>query len=298
MIEYAESIYEGFNCLQIKNRRISFWITLDVGPRVIGMEMDGGENLMVVLPDAKIPVNGAADYTLRGGHRLWYAPEKPETTYIADDQPVEWARIKNGLEVVQEIDLATGIQKSWKLILDEEEAEITIDHQLLNNGSDPFRLAPWAVTMLRPGGVGIIPLQRENSDPHGLWPNRQLAIWPYTDLNSPSLVLGNEAVFVYADLEDGALKIGAPNPRGWIAYSIDGYLYVKKAAYDQNAEYLDRRASSQIYTNPMVIELETLGPVIDLAPGEWTSHREIWMVYKQGEWPSEIVEYFNQIRMK
>jgi hypothetical protein len=298
MVEYAESNYQGFKCQQIRNQRISLWVTLDVGPRVIGLEMAGGENLMVVLPDAKIPVEGAKDYSLRGGHRLWYAPEKPETTYIADDHPVEYCQIKNGLEVVQEPDQKTGIQKSWKMILDEEEAKVTINHQLYHTGGEPFRLAPWAVTMLQPGGIGVIPLQIEDADPNGLWPNRGLVFWPYTNLASPFLEIRNEAVFVQANLKDGALKIGAPNPKGWIAYSIDESLFIKKAVYDPGAEYLDMRASSQIYTNPTVIELETLGPEVDLQPGESTVHTETWQIYSQGEWPSEIGEYFDQIRMK
>jgi hypothetical protein len=146
--------------------------------------------------------------------------------------------------------------------------------------------------MLRPGGVGVIPLQQELSDPNGLWPNRQLAIWPYTDLVSPDLKIENIAVYIDAKLSEGAIKVGAPNPLGWIAYQLDGTLFVKRALYDPGAEYLDRRASSQIYCNPTVIELETLGPVIDLGPGESTHHQEVWHLYPKGSWPEEIREYF------
>ena len=292
MIEYFDVVYEGFHCLQIKNQQLSIWMTKDCGPRVIGLALAEGENLMVVLPEARIPVENGEDYSLRGGHRLWYAPEKPETTYLPDDTPVEINRIPGGAEVIQTPDQPTGIQKSWKMILDENGPEVVIEHQLKNTGNESFLLAPWAVTMLRPGGLGVIPLQQDLSDPHGLWPNRQIVIWPYTDLSSPWLEIRNQAIRVVANLREGALKIGLPNPRGWVAYALDGLLFVKKVDYDPAAEYLDRRASSQIYTNPTVIELETLGPVVDLLPGKSTFHRETWQVYQDGQWPEEISSLF------
>lgn len=292
MIEYLDVSYEGFECLQLKNPKLSIWITKEFGPRIIGLAMSGGDNWLAVLPDAKIPVSNGEDYSLRGGHRLWYGPERPETTYLPDDQPVDIKRISGGVEVIQAPDDPTGIQKSWKVTLDENDAELELEHILTNTGSMSFSLAPWAVTMLRPGGVGVIPLQTEPSDENGLWPNRQLAFWPYTDLQSPHMQLKNNAVFIEAELLEGAIKVGAPNPRGWIAYSKKGSLFVKKASYDPAADYLDRRASSQIYSNATVIELETLGPVVDLLPGELVAHKEIWQLYPEKNWPEEIAEIY------
>ncbi len=292
MIYYSDVVYEGYSCLQISNPQLSIWISRDFGPRVIGLALRGGENLMVVLPDARIPVEGREDYTLRGGHRLWYAPERPETTYLPDDKPVEIERIPGGVSVQQAPDQPTGIQKSLRIVLDQDAPRLEIEHRLANTSSQSFFLAPWAVTMLKPGGIGAIPLRQDPSDPHGLWPNRQVAFWPYTDLGSPSLRLDNQALFVRADLKGGAIKVGAPNPTGWISYALYGTLFIKRADYDPEKTYLDRGASSQIYTNPAVIELETLGPAVELAPGETTLHSESWQVFGKGEWPGEIQDLY------
>ena len=89
MFEMRDDLFEGYQCVRLETRKFSIWITKEVGPRIIGLSLAGGENLMVVLPDAKIPLESGEDYRLRGGHRLWYGPEKPETTYITDDRPVE-----------------------------------------------------------------------------------------------------------------------------------------------------------------------------------------------------------------
>jgi len=295
MIEMRDELFEGYQCLRLKNQQISIWITKDVGPRIIGLSLAGGDNLMVVLPDAKIPVESGEDYWLRGGHRLWYGPERPETTYIADDQPLEIHSLQDGVKVYQPMDDATGIQKILHISLDNDSAEVNIEHELLNKGSKPFQLAPWAVTMLRPGGEAVLPLQVEQDDPNGLWPNRQLAFWPYTDIRSGYLELANRAAVVKATMTTDALKIGAPNPIGWLAYRFQNTLFIKRSDYHPDREYLDRQSSSQIYCNPSVIELETLGPVVNLAPGKSTLHHETWQVYHEGDWPEEILDLYKEI---
>ena len=267
MIEMSDELFEGYQCLRLENQQLSLWITKDVGPRILGLSLAGGDNLMVVLPDSKIPVESGDDYSLRGGHRLWYGPESPETTYITDDQPVEIRSVQDGVKIFQPIDGATGIQKILYISLDMDRAEVKIEHELLNTGSNPYQLAPWAVTMMRPGGEAILPLQLEKDDPHGLWPNRQLAFWPYTDIRSEHLALANRAVIVKATMSTGALKIGTPNTIGWIAYRFKKTLFVKRSDYHPDQEYLDRQSSSQIYCNPSVIELETLGPVVKSGTG-------------------------------
>jgi len=294
MIRQVKTNYEGYDCWEVANEVLSLWLSLDFGPRILGISYLDGENLLAVLPESKIPVESGLDYSLRGGHRLWVAPEKPEITYLPDDLPPRVREIEGGLEVVQEVDGPTGIQKSWRVQMDEDRSRVVIDHRLDNRGNGPFNLAPWAVTMLRPGGVGLLPLQTEPDDPHGLWPNRQLVFWPYTDLNSRHLKITNTGVYVEADLSEGALKIGAPNPFGWLAYRQNNQVFVKETHYQEGGKYPDRGASHQIYCNPDVIELETLGPLITLEPGAFVEHKEIWSIYSPDGLPDQIQELYNQ----
>ncbi len=296
MVKVHKVEFEGLMCNSIENKNLKIWVTRDVGPRILGLSFLGGRNLLAVLPEAIIPVDGANDFSLRGGHRLWYAPENPETTYIADDQPLEISPIENGLQLIQNVDQATGIQKCWQVVLDDEDAALTISHSLTNLGQGGFELAPWAITQLRKGGTAILPLQTEHEEAHGLQPNRQIVLWPYTEINSPFLHLKNKVLFIESNLTEGAIKIGAPNPGEWLAYVIDQILFVKKAVYNKNATYLDRGASSQIYCNKDFIELETLGPVVNLAPGESAEHQETWQIYPEGEWPGEIEQLFDLLR--
>jgi hypothetical protein len=171
---------------------------------------------------------------------------------------------------------------------DEQEASLTIVYKLTNLGQEGFKLALWAIS----SGlmVVILHLQTGLDDKHGLLPNRQLVLWLYTELNSPNLILNDKAITVKSNVAEGALKVFAPNPLGWLAYEIEGILFVKRAAYHMGANYLDRGASSQIYCNKDFIELETLGPVAELASGESVEHLETWQMFSEAGGPVEIRE--------
>jgi hypothetical protein len=199
---------------------------------------------------------------------------------LPDDDPVSITQIENGLGVTQPVEAPTGIQKSLAITLPSREAHVVIDHTLRNRSQVPVELAPWAITQFRPGGVAVLPQATQPADEHGLLPNRQIALWPYTPINSDHITWGDRFVFVEAAMRDGALKVGFPNPAGWLGYSIGDTLFVKQAAYEPDADYFDRGSSSECYCNPRFLELETLGPHIALAPGESVTHRETWAVHE------------------
>lgn len=53
--------------------------------------------------------------------------------------------------------------------------------------------------------------------------------------------------------------------------------------------YPDFNVSVEIYTNNLFLELETLGPLKRVAPGEVNTHTELWSVIEVGELePNEI----------
>lgn len=113
-------------------------------------------------------------------------------------------------------------------------------------------------------------------------------------MNSPHIHWDDEVIFIEANMTEGALKIGFPNPDGWMAYALEGTLFVKHAIYDPDGNYLDRRASSQSYCSEAFIELETLGVYVTLQPGETILHQETWEIYPEGGWPEEIAALYHR----
>jgi hypothetical protein len=282
-IKNSEAEYAGYNCEKIESDYLDVYITKSVGPRIIHLSLKDGENLFAVVPETKISIPGFEDYHLRGGHRLWYAPENPAISYIPDDRPVETKMLKNTMHIIQPVDKPTGVQKSLSINLSEEHPAVFVDHHLMNLGNDPIELAPWAITQMRVGGVAILPQPRGKTDRYGLLPNRLLTLWPYSEINSPHLDLGDQFIFLHAQFESGFFKIGFPNPLGWIGYYKDRTLFVKKSIYIDGAEYYDMGSSSECYCNNQFLELETLGPVVVLEPGETVNHQEEWVVIPEVE---------------
>ena len=279
MTKPSETRFAGYDCVKLENDALTLWVTESVGPRIIGLALPGGDNLFAELPDETLDCPGEGTYSFRGGHRLWYAPEDPQRTYIPDDAPVTLTDVESGILVTQPIEAQTGIQKSLTITLPGRDAHVIIDHTLHNRGPASVALAPWAITQLRPGGVVILPQATGPADGYGVLPNRHIVLWPYTQIDSPHIQWGDRHVLVEATMGDGALKIGFPNPAGWLAYAVDDILFVKRAAYQPDADYFDRGSSSECYCDPRFLELETLGPRTTLAPDEFVTHREKWTLF-------------------
>lgn len=278
----------GLECIEIKNDFLSLLVTKSVGPRLISLRFKGGDNIFAELPETTLECPGNGILKLWGGHRLWHAPEDSRRTYIPDDQPVLITEIPAGLQVIQPVEPQTGIVKSLSITLVDDSPQVIVDHTLENHGLWPIRLAPWSITQLKPGGYAILPQPAAYSDEFGLLPNRQIALWPYTDISSPHIILGNNYLFVHATMREGALKLGYPNPTGWIGYILDRTLFVKYAEYKAGGEYFDGGSSSECYCNPDFLELETLGPGTSLEPGEKVAHRETWKIFEVADFlPTE-----------
>ncbi len=266
-------------CVELANTAVSLLITQSVGPRIIKLALSGGENLFAELPDVTLDCPDKEPLHIRGGHRLWHAPEKASRTYLPDNAPVAITEIDNGVQVVQSVEVETGLQKSLTITLPNAGATVIIDHKLTNMGMWAVECAPWAITQMRPGGTAVLPQNTLPLDADGLLPNRPLTLWPYTDINSPHIKLHNDHIAITADMAESALKIGFPNPRGWLAYWYEGTVFVKTAVFNPVATYYDFGSSSECYCNDKFLELETLGPRSFIEPGSSVTHREVWHLF-------------------
>jgi hypothetical protein len=285
-----KSTFLNLPCLEFSHGDLAVRLTTTVGPRVLALLVDG-KNIFAELPDVTLDHPSGHKYSMYGGHRLWYAPEFGEVTYLPDDNPVMVEEMDEGIRLIQRPEPGTGMEKSIG-IRRAENGGFRITHTLTNQGDASITCAPWAITQLKTGGTAFLPQAKRIPGWSPFQPNRSIALWPYTKINDPHLHLGDQLILVstdgrgaaiaQADLETSppALKIGIPNPTGWLAYYLNGLLFVKFAGFDPDADYFDLNATSQVYNAPRFIELETLGPKVVLSPGESTQHLETWRVYR------------------
>jgi hypothetical protein len=247
-------------------------VAVDFGPRVLAFRRESGPELFASLgSDVVIDRPESGVYRFRGGHRLWASPEVPSITYAPDDEPCRVDLDGDSVAIEGPPDRA-GLAKRMTLGSDGEGLEVI--HALTNAGPRPFQLAPWAITQLRLGGTAIIPVSGE-PDPEGLQADRSLVLWPYTDLADRRVMMRQRADVVVAD-PGPAFKIGTGPDPGRLGYLLDGHLFTKTVEPAGARPYPDRGAVAQFYLGDRFCEVETVGPLTTLEPGEGVTHREIW----------------------
>ena len=67
---------------------------------------------------------------------------------------------------------------------------------------------------------------------------------------------------------------------GTALYAYKDTVFVKKYEHKLDAEYDDFGVSFETYTDKEILEMETIGTVNYLKPGETATHVEKWAVYE------------------
>ncbi len=277
------------NCLRMANSTNELLITLDFGPRIISFAPLGEENMFFedvndLSNTADIPDEMAAMYGvdkgvwhIRGGHRLWTSPEKKPRTYYPDNQPVKYEKIENGVLVTPPFQVANNIQMSMEITMPEENC-VHIVHHIKNIGNWDVELAPWALTVLAPGGTEIFPLPDKET---GLLENRHIVLWPYTKMTDKRVTWGDKFITLKQDPNaDCAFKLGQLSQHGWAAYFNKGNVFVKYFDVTEEKNHPDRNCNFETYTSNLMLEMESVGSFEKIAPGETVSHSECWCTYK------------------
>lgn len=263
------------NCVEMQSGCFRIAVTQDFGPRVIGGFIDGGPNIFAVLPPEPMAVG--TGFILRGGHRLWHSPEVAPRTYAPDNDPVKVTETEDGIVFDCNPEALTGIQKTITIKPGEDDCFI-LTHKLTNCSQWDVQLAPWALSVMAPGGKAVIPQCRDpKRNPYA--PDRSLVLWPYSHYNDPRLDIQDDYIFLGQDINaEKAIKIGFYANDGWAAYVNNGAAFVKSfETYDQNeVAFPDFGCNVESYSCAKFCELETLAPLHDLQPGESCEHVEIW----------------------
>lgn len=254
-------------------------VSLEVGPRIISYRLHDHDN---VLKNYEEEIGQASEdaWMIRGGHRLWIAPEDEKVTYHWDNEPVEHREEPGG--AVTFLSTQTEplkIRKELVVGMAEDGSRVEILHNAVNLGDEPIRIATWGLTVMAPGGLEILPQPPMGTHPEDLLPNRTLVLWPYTDLTDERLHLGRKFLTLRQDENCGPIKFGLAHRTGWAAYLLGDCLFIKSFDWIEGETYADGGCNFETFTNQTMLEIESLGPLKDLPPGASTSHREVWHLF-------------------
>ena len=276
-MEFQEKFnYGGWkNCLRLSNGKIELVATTDVGPRIIRFAEVSGKNMLKEFKN-QLGLTGGDDWRSYGGIRFWHGPEAVPRCYYPDNFPVEYSWDEKTLKLSQETEKTTGIKKEIEVNLDEKSNHVNLVYRLINNNLWDIELAPWAISVMAEGSMAILP-----HEPFQLWeenfsPVRPLTLWAYTKMQDPRWTWGDKYIRLRQDPKSTSRqKIGVLNSAGWVASYNKGEILIKRYGYDPEYDYPDFGCNTEIYTDPDILELETLGPLVILEPGaeiEYTEH--------------------------
>jgi hypothetical protein len=282
MITIEKIDFHGWaNSWRMSNGEVELVVTGDVGPRVVRYGFAGGQNFFKEFT-AQLGKTGEADWQPRGGHRVWIAPEDPVKSYAPDNAPVAIHVHEDEITCTGPVEALTGMEKTITVRMAAKGTAVEVIHEVRNAGAEPCYLAPWVLTMMAPGGVGIHGFPPRGTHPEMLAPSNPLVMWAFTHLDDPRWRLSRKYLMLGQDPNNSnPQKLGTYNRHTWGAYLRNGELFVKRCeALAAPAAYPDLGCTFEIFTNADFLELETLGPLTTLAPGQSVSHTERWSAHR------------------
>lgn len=273
--------YKGWhNCYRVANGEVELVVTGDVGPRIIRLGFVGGQNLFKEFAE-QLGGTGEAKAQLRGGDRVWKAPEDPIATWAPDNVPVEITITANGLIAKAPVEPLSSLQKEIEVRMSPTGTHVTVLHRITNRSLYTLEFSAWALTMMAPGGVAISGFPPRGTHPANLEATNPLVMWAYTNLSDKRWVFTKKYLTLRQDpASTDPQKLGMFNPDTWGAYVLNGEAFVKRTRAVSGDAYPDFGCSFETFTNNEFLEMETLGPLTKLPPGKTTELVEQWSLHR------------------
>ena len=299
-IKYEIKEYLNFGkCVCIDNGSMEMYITIDIGPRIIKLNLKGKGNMMFNDVDRnctnkkqvlKDMFGQDREWNIYGGHRFWVSPEKFPETYYPDSDPVEYKIEGNVFTFMPAEQKVTKWKQVLELTIDQDKPEATVRHILKNCADFEQTGAIWALSVTAAGGKAIIPQATEDT---GLLANRTLMLWPYNKMTDKRFYMDDYYYCITHDKNaEIPFKIGTNNTKGTHICVNNGTVFKKTCKYIVGASYPDNGCSTQIYTSKDILEVESLSPLYTLKPEETCEHIEKWQLYDENSSKLEdVVKY-------
>ncbi len=279
----------GFKMTCIESRNFIVGIARDIGPRVLYLaHADKPDyNVLAILPKSGSPLPDGGFWYSYGGHRLWSSPEAMPRSYSQDNTPVEIKVESKKVTIIANPEPENSVHK--EILLDfSPQDHIQVTHTIKNIGRWPIQAACWALSVMRQNGFAIIPIKPCKVDESGLLPDRRISLWPYSNPGDKRVSFFKDTIIVRQNPnEPGAFKIGAMANPSWIAYWVGGVCFLKKFVPESSAPYPDFGCNVETYTNPGILEIETLGPLKTIEPSQSIQHTEQWYLQVTGNMEPE-----------
>ncbi len=290
MIKTEIKDYKNYGkVLSLSNGIIEAYVTIDVGPRIIRFGFIDGQNIMCDNRNVMAPKDDkefqdffgcGKKWEILGGHRIWTSPESYPHSYYPDLDPVKYEVIENGAIFTPNAEVENGMQKQLEIKMNPNSADMQVTMRVTNIASTAQEFSIWGLTVSAQHGTLIIPM---NTNDTGLLANRNISVWPYTNLADSRVHFGKKYVTLRQDINiDQSFKLGFNLNDAKVYYCLGNDVFCKSyETIHPYEKYPDNNCSFETFTNNGFIEVESLSPLKLVEPNETVSLTENWSMHKK-----------------
>lgn len=290
---HAQNTYEGAaiisshgydGCIELSNTTARVVLEPNYGGRVLVYEIDG-INALYIDPTQNGYVFGQDNRRVDiCAGRFDIGPEigKPDRrdlwsgSYKAEITGPRKARMTS------KEDQSSGVQLIRDFELAKDSSKLLCTQTIRNHSDSTVRYFHWSRTLADGHGIIVVPLTPWGKYPAG-----------YMLYGDNRMLITNPEPHESIDVRDGFLVVSDIPPRrkfavdsyeNWLAYLIPtGVMFIKRFPTYPDRHYgeLAGNTISLWYDTTVRCELEPIGPVEVLAPGEKASYTEEWWLLKQ-----------------
>lgn len=263
--------------LCLSNGTMEFEVALDKGIRMNRLNLCGMNNIFYEQPLDTEYLQKENGWRLEGGLRLWAAPESEES-YYPDNNPVNIEILQNGILLRQEKDLYTNLTKTVAIcFLPDDPNKLEVSFRIINSDVVDKNIGIWAITTFVPEGKGYVSFHSEDDL---INPSRFISMWKDTKLNDPRVTYKDNGIAIHHSKIAQYFKMGILSMDGLCSFDAYGQKLTRLCGYDDSLIYPDGNINIEVFMCEHMMELETLGPLINLGPGEECSRKELWILQK------------------
>lgn len=270
--------YKHFGeCLWLEHGAWEMGIPLSFGLRILFFARAGQPNVFFEQPADAAYLTTPEGWRIYGGTRLWLAPESEHSLYRPERKPISYAWASGRLILTQAEDEALHAIKEMEIAETEDPNAVSVTYRITNTGGEPLIGAPWAVSVMRGGGVLTVPFAAE-TDEITAKPERRLSLWNTTSLGDERLAFTERTVAIRQKPLDAYLKLGLSCAAGTGSYALPEQTFTKEYPVKRGAAYPDGGVNLEVYACRWMLEFETLAPMQTLLPGASAEHAERWTI--------------------
>jgi hypothetical protein len=274
------------DCIELYNDQCRVILTPAFGGKVMHYALNGKDSLVVDPDEAGFVYDPAADNrTFDGGGRFDFGPANqfPNRRLLKTGK---WTGIVTGARSAllrSPVDPLSGLQLEREFVLDAEGAGLQVTQRMRNLTDSPVSAFYWARTFALGNGIVIIPSTEPRWYARG-YSRKEGELLNVDPPEDPSILRVEGYTLI---LEAPAFpKMGFDSTAGWCAYAMpNDLLMIRTFPVYRDRWYGDIVGGIlSIYYDPdyrgrSVVEIEPIGPVEHMAPGEESSFTERWTLH-------------------